>query len=537
MAKNNPLKFTKDLVDDLGLDEVCKAITGDIKSDFIYSPHTWYMFRFARNLIVERLSQQLLEGTYSPGVPLTIEVPKPSRVTVIGTKRFGPNFSRPGSILLPRDRLFYHALAHSALPLVANNTNVKRSFSHRISDDTESIFVPARICWKRLQDKIRNYSKNKNNKYVLKLDIANCFGTLNQHTLVNTLKDAGYNEKYSKALEKLLMRFTGDRSSRGIIQGVMPSDLFGNFYMSPIDAFFEDVGIDSARYVDDIYAFTKTAIDSEKLMRKFITFLRTYDLSLNEAKSRLMPSGHLLVEEPDLELLFQEAVDELSEIFGDHDGFSVQYGFQVDWEIEEDEEGEHTDSDVIPELNVTINLFDSIEEFSGFEENIERFCIPLFEKFGNDYAVESVLLSFHKRPSMTQIYCSYLSKFLELPDVSEFLISRISDENVFDWQKMWIIAALMQADNFDDVVVKTAQQVFDDHNRHEVLRAASAIFIGKFGKITRRKHLINEYATAGSDYLKSAIFFSSRYAPAQEKKMLGRTGRDILSCMNSWKLQ
>ncbi|MDU0078382.1 RNA-directed DNA polymerase, partial [Bacillus sp. IG2] len=125
-------------------------------------------------------------------------------------------------------------------------------------------------------------------KYVLKIDIANFFGSINQHTLVNVLADAGLRKPYVDRLENILTSFSGDRSSRGIIQGIFPSDILGNFYLEPLDRFLDDKGVPSARYVDDVYIFVKSVNEAEALVRELIPELRSYDLSLNEAKSAII---------------------------------------------------------------------------------------------------------------------------------------------------------------------------------------------------------------------------------------------------------
>ena len=72
--------------------------------------------------------------------------------------------------------------------------------------------------------------------------------------------------------------------------------------------------------------------------RKAGPVLRGHDLVLNEANSVVIPKRAFITEEPDLEALFNAAVDEISEQLDDDD-FDADYGFQSEWEDEElDEE-------------------------------------------------------------------------------------------------------------------------------------------------------------------------------------------------------
>lgn len=406
-----------------------KRIMQDVRTDFIYAPHLYFIYAKAGDELIAALISELKAGTFSPGVPLTIEVPKPFRIRVVAkTRRLGPNFSRPGSILLPKDRLLYQALADQAAPIISENTDDDRSFSHKLAPTgSPAMFLPTRTCWSALQKQLAEHSKNKTLKYILKVDVADFFGSVNQHVLINVLSDSGYSKSFYSRLEAMLTAYTGDRSSRGILQGIYPSDLFGNYYLAPIDRFLDEYDVPSARYVDDLYVFVKSMDAADRLLRELIPLLRSYDLVLNEAKSVIMPKSALMSEEPDLEALFSAAVEEISEQVDDDD-FDADYGFQSDWEEEEEEEDEKDNL----ELKATMMLFDSIDGYPGNEENIERFCLPLFSKAGSDYAVKHVVDAFSKRPAMTQIYASYLAKFLGQKKIADFLLERAKDEALVD---------------------------------------------------------------------------------------------------------
>jgi hypothetical protein len=337
---------------------------------------------------------------------------------------------------------------------------------------------------------------------------------------VNTLEDAGCKKPIVSRLEGLLTSFTGERSSRGIIQGVVPSDLFGNFYLTPIDQFLDDQGVLSARYVDDIYIFIASVADADQLMQNLIPRLRAYDVSLNEAKSVIIPKSSLITEEPDLEELFQSAIEEIS-LESDSGEHQTDYGFQSDWEdLDEEQEaeaeaGDEDDGDL--ELKATKLLYDAMSEYPGHEENIERFCLPLFSRAESSYAVEGVMKAFGQRPAMSQMYSSYLAKFVTDVDVQAFLKERLEDEKLTDWSRMWALAALSQAKPVDDEPVKAASKVVENASKHIALRAAAAIYVGRYGDHARRKALAAVYANV-QPYMQAAIYFSSRYWPDVERK-------------------
>jgi hypothetical protein len=157
-------------------------------------------------------------------------------------------------------------MADEATPVIEAKTDAARSFSHRLAlSGSASMFLPTRMCWSELQKALAEHSKSTTARYILKIDVANCFGSLNQHTLINLLNDSGYSKSLSSRLEVLLTSYTGDRSSRGILQGMFPSDLLGNFYMSPIDRFLGEYAVASSRYVDDIYVFVESVDAADRL--------------------------------------------------------------------------------------------------------------------------------------------------------------------------------------------------------------------------------------------------------------------------------
>lgn len=488
-----------------------KRIRQDLRTDFIYAPHISFLYQKAGEELIERLKGELSAGTFSPGIPITVEVPKPFRIRVaVQSSRLGPNYSRPGSILLPRDRLLYQALADEAVSVVQAKTDLKRSFSHLpASSNSANMFLPTRTCWNKLQKALTEYSKPKSVRYILKIDVANFFGSLNQHTLINLLNDSGYANTLSSRLEAILTSYTGERSSRGILQGMYPSDLLGNYYLAPIDRVQKDLGVASARYVDDIYVFVDTVGDADLLLRALIPALRSYDLNLNEAKSVIMPKSALATEEPDLEALFTNAVDEIANQV-DEEEFNADYGFQSEWDEEPQDEGGL-------ELQATRTLFDSLSDYPGQEENIERFCLPLFAAAGSDHAVAHVLESFKKRPSMSQIYVAYLAKFIGTAEIDDFLTDLLTEATLFDWQRIWVLAALSQAKVAADTPVKAALDLLKDANRHDALRAVAAIYVGSFGDHARRKAIVSLYPTV-SNYVQTAVYYASRKWPGVERK-------------------
>ena len=285
--------------------------------------------------------------------------------------------------------------------------------------------------------------------------------------------------------------------------------------MSPIDRFLSDRNIPSFRYVDDIYVPVINLAEAANILRDLIPEFRNYDLVLNEVKSSIIPKTYLFSEEPDLEALFAAAVNEIQDQSSTV-GFGIGYGMHEDWDTLSDE----TDgtSEINSELEATKKLFDSVSKFEGHEDAIERFCLPIFGATSSDYAVEHVKNMLSQRPAMCQIYSIYLAHFINQDEsIPKFLLGCLSDKNLFDWQRMWIIAALNSLNSASDDYVKVAASLLANGTHHDAVRGAAAVFVGKFGDHPRRLGLFSVYNSV-SEYVKLAIYYSSRQWPKVERK-------------------
>jgi hypothetical protein len=164
------------------------------------------------------------------------------------------------------------------------------------------------------------------------------------------------------------------------------------------------------------------------------------------------------------------------------------------------------------ELHATEVLFDSSNEFPAHIEKIERFCLPLFAAARSDYAIEYVIENFATRPAMTQIYCAYLAKFSDEAKIEDALQHSLTNSLLlYDWQRMWVFAALMRWGKVGDDVIRLALRTYNDGARHEALRAVAGIVAAKHGTFTRQKELFDSYGATGSTYLQTAILYATRY--------------------------
>lgn len=483
-------------------------INTDIKTDFILAPHYSAIYAHAGNDLWERLNKSLCSGEFSPSLPITLDVPKRSGLT------------RPGSILGPFDRLLYQSLIDLIAPTVETLIDRSRTFSNVLKDPDPhfQMFETANIGWNKLQQFIRaSSSPSSGLEWAIRADVSCYFERIYQHNLINLLHSAGCPSGAVNLLETLLLSWM-QKNSHGIIQGLFPSDLLGNFYLYWLDSDLTVRNIPSARYVDDLYLFFPSLQEARVGLVNLCKNLRVEGLNLNESKSGIIKTQKLVHEETEIDQMFSEARAELE----DQAFPEWPYGFITSWLSDEEEE-------VIEELELEAikSLYKRVSEVPEMvAEKIERFCLPLLAAEKSDLGVELSLARIFKNPHMAQVYCSYLDNLIGAhPEIGGRLEILIADENLtFDWQLIWPLAVLIRASSVKGATVDSAFRLLITTSRAVALRALCAIFIGKHGNPGHRRNLKHHYSDEASDFVRSAILFASRYFPASERK----------TCLGSW---
>ena len=481
-----------------------KRIKNDVQSDFIYAPHFNAIFSLAGDELWDRLINKLKSGNYEPALPITLEVPKLS------------GFSRPGSILWPFERLIYQTSVDEIAPVAESTLNREQVFSYVLLEDDPHgfMFESASDCFTSFKEKVLQNCQSGKYTHVLKADVASFFERLYQHVLINLLSAAGCNNYIVSFLEKLISLLT-QKDSHGIIQGVFPSDFLGNFYLCALDAEHQMNDVPFVRYVDDIYMFFTSEKDVNLHKILLSSWLRRDGLNLNEAKTKTFEVEDLIREETEVEQMFEEAKDEAWSELSREDF----YASTISWDfLFGDEPEEEIDEEDI-ELEATRKLFDLEEVNSETKNKIVKFCLPVFTATHDDHAINYVLETYPDLKHMAQPYARYLKRFVSKNlEVTKAVESLLSNKNVYyEYQFMWLYAALMGADRVSSDSVKYAMNQLRNTTFSEALRATCAVFIGKFGSATQRRILRTHYPQEPSPYVRSAILHSSRHFPKNEK--------------------
>lgn len=477
--------------------KVIDRIKVDIRTDFILAPHYNAIFIKAGPELWARAQELLKSGHYQPDLPLTLSVPKER------------GFTRPGSILTPVDRLVYQGLIDVASPALEAQLDRDRTFSHVLSREPGAMFEPAHDSWTRFQAKMTSFCETEG--YVVKADIANYFERIPQHHLVNLMSAAKCQPEVVNLLEEILLAFQ-ERDSFGIIQGVFPSDILGNFFLSEFDGYCDLHEIPSARYVDDMYLHFGSEVDARRGLIDLIEKLRKDGLHLNEYKSGIRTTHETLREETEVDTLFEEARKEVKEELAEYT--TSGYGFTAEWEWEEPEDEDEID------LAATERLYSAIENYPEQTDKIERFCLPLLRAAGSEHAVDAVLRHLPEKPHLTSYYHAYLSRFVPSnKDLVGALESAArSPEYVTDYQRMYLLGSLFAAESVKPTTVNSALQWLENKKIAEETRAMAAIFAAKHGNPTQKRTVRLAYEDEPSAYVRGAILYSSRYFMGPERK-------------------
>ncbi|MFC1885308.1 reverse transcriptase domain-containing protein [Thermodesulfobacteriota bacterium] len=489
----------KKILDTIDPARVNERVMIDLRTDFILAPHYNAIFVNAGEEVWARVQELLRSGNYQPGMPHTISVPKER------------GFTRPGSILSPLDRFVYQALIDAVSPQIEQQLDRSRAFSHVLAHKNRGMFEPAHESWEKFQEKIAGLCETAG--FIVKADIANYFDRIPQHHLINLMSAAKCAPEVVNLMEEMLLAFQ-ERDSFGIIQGVFPSDVLGNFFLSDFDAYCDLHEIPSARYVDDIYLHFKTEIGAKKGLIELIERLRQNGLHLNEYKSGIRTTKEIIREETEVDELFQAAREEVRDDLVED--ITSGYGFTAEWELEELEDPEEEDI----QLAATERLHGAIDKYPDQSDKIEKFCLPLLRAAGSDSAVDSVLSGLIAKPHLTRLHHAYLSRFVvdntDLVNSLELIAQ--ADELVSDFQKMYILGSLFKAKAISKDTLNTALKWLSNPRIAEETRAMAAVFSAKHGNANQKRAVRLAYEREPSAYVRGAILYASRYLPAAEKK-------------------
>jgi hypothetical protein len=500
------------LIDQIDWDAAGQRILVDIRTDFLIAPHFTSVFENNSEGLQNLVKAQLRSGQYFPSLPILTGVPKER------------GFTRPGAILSPPDRLIYHALVDLNSSTIESQFDRTRSFSHVRSDDPSQLANPNHDSWGAFQGRLIEMCDAGG--VFVKADVANYFERIPQHHLINLLSAAGCPAPSVRLLEEMLLAFQ-ERNSFGIPQGIHPSDVIGNYYLTELDAFYSMQGIDSARYVDDLYLRFGSQAQAQEGLAQLADRLRRSGLHLNEHKSGVFSAEQILREETTIDDLFDAAREEAeTELSGD--AIHEYYGLASNWEQPAAPEAEI-------ELEAVKRLFEERHNHPTSWEKIVRYCLPTLAAANSDYAIDMALDEILDRPHLSRAYLSYLRRFANTDarvasDLSDVLLS---EAYTSDYQTMYVFGTLLTAPTVTAASVDFAVRSLMNRSRGREMRALAAIYACRHGTAAQKRMVRTSYEDEPSEYVRWAILHGSQYFTPAEKATCTRAwgGHNAISAL------
>ncbi len=181
------------IINKIDFNKSINRIISDTKTDFIFAPHLNLIYKYGSDDLIELLKKKLNNGSFECSLPLTLDVPKRSLL------------SRPGSILLPLDRLLYQVMIDLIAQKVEDNIDREHVFSN-VYEDTVEMFENQSNSYTKFKDNIQKNAELY--KFCLHIDITSYFDSINQHFLKNLIS--------SLELKKLLIEVCNKLRKQGL---------------------------------------------------------------------------------------------------------------------------------------------------------------------------------------------------------------------------------------------------------------------------------------------------------------------------------
>jgi len=382
-------------------------------------------------------------------------------------------------------------------------------------DPTGQMFEAHSESWRQARLKILEFANV--NEFVLQIDVSHYFERIPQHYLIEMLKaNNQIHNGFVNLLETMLSAFR-QRASFGIIQGVLPSDLLGNFYLSSFDAQCKIDNVEEVRFVDDIYI----PYGNHQLARRGLTrvadILRNDGLNINETKSGVRYGDTFRRDLLEADELFAAASEELKQSALAEIDFGYGFLFDDSEEVLDEEALENIQVDAV------LQLFEAGRDRPDMIAKIDRFCFPVLTVVASDVGVARAIEGIRQRPYLAQVYAFYLGRLVRANrEAFDGLRELAMDRELGDYELMLVLAALNDSEDIDAKGCVDLLRILADQSRPEPVRAIAAMVAAKFGRPAQRRAVRVRYENESSPYMRAAILYASQFFEPEARKACKR---------------
>ncbi len=218
---------------------------------------------------IDKLEQQLRDGSYRPQAIRRVDIPKP------GTRE-----TRPLGIPTVRDRVAQNSLRHVIEPVLERQFH-EHSYGFR----------PNRGCkdaLRRVDDLVK-----RGHRYTVDVDLKSYFDTIPHDRLLAELRKYIADNSVIALVEKFLQAAVLDGLDRwtptsGAPQGAIISPLLSNLYLNDLDHHMAQAGYEMTRYADDIVIQCRTREEAEAALEMVRAWTAERGLTLHPTKTQIV---------------------------------------------------------------------------------------------------------------------------------------------------------------------------------------------------------------------------------------------------------
>ena len=356
--------------------------------------------------------------------------------------------------------------------------------------------------WKKF-DRQFWYDFNKGFQYVVKTDITAYFANIEIKKLRKCAISLLGNSDESKQIvdflfDRLLSPWTlrGENQGFGLPQGSAASSVLGNIFLYHVDGtLMRDRDIRYLRYSDDIRILAETEPRAKTALKTLIIELRRLGLDLNEKKTQIL----------DRQKAERELIDHRRE---DLDKISFWVGIRIETTIRRFA------------LPIIDDLFDnSFNLDNPFGARHLRFCVKCFIRLRRVYGrVEDRVLNigfklisrFPSMPGSTKVFAQFFQAFPRYEFKRKLLKFLKGPDNVYEWQDMHILDALLRFNNYTAPELRTIRNIAFNKSKHHLVRARAILLLGKSGNEQERYQVMIKFNEHEHQILKRATIIATQ---------------------------
>ena len=272
-SKGEALKNLFHLFNPTNLMKSLKAIDGSKALGVDGTSKTDYLTNHEENL--QKLMIELQQGSYIPKAKREVLIPKANGST------------RPIAIGCIEDKMVEKLLSE-ILNAIYEPMFSSQSFGFR----------PSLSCHHAIEETHKNLSGKDGYTFVVEIDFANFFNSVNHRKLMQMLREKIANKKFLSLIHRLLVANIEHENGNitqavvGTPQGGIASPVLANIYLHyVVDKWFQDrygkMG-KMVRYADDGLFFFRNAQAAESFLQEFKQRVSRYKLKLNDEKTKII---------------------------------------------------------------------------------------------------------------------------------------------------------------------------------------------------------------------------------------------------------